>query len=357
VKIIFYNTSHFMHPVMSGDRGTNGCISSLSFMGEPIIMRNIRLLSHIVNIENVEVPKTMPYLKTLVRSMAPEVEIDTYDENELFETSMFQSTETRLVEQSPAGTKTFSISSNSFSSKQTTNYSTVYSTKLYEPEPTALDNSSYLVPLNSIIYQSENSKELLLTVVTYPWEFLDVIQKILRSCVKKRIVSPSASVARTSIIEDPCIIEDDVIIDDFCKIKGSSYIGRGSFIGMSSLIRNCVFESNVKIGFNCEIAKSYFKGHDKIAHQNVILDSVIGKNVWFGGFSGTANVLLDRRNIRYEIGAGKFMDIGRNHFGALVGDNAAVGAAVIILPGRYVPNNSVIQAGTIYCKNEGVTGT
>ena len=68
MKIIFYNTSHFMHPVMSGDRGTNGCISSLSFMGEPIIMRNIRLLSHIVNIENVEVPKTMPYLKTLVRS-------------------------------------------------------------------------------------------------------------------------------------------------------------------------------------------------------------------------------------------------------------------------------------------------
>lgn len=96
-------------------------------------------------------------------------------------------------------------------------------------------------------------------MVTYPWEFLDVIQKILRSCIKKRIVSPSASVAITSIIEDPCIIEDDVIIDDFCKIKGSSYIGKGSFIGMSSLIRNCVFKSNVKIGFNCEIAKSYFK--------------------------------------------------------------------------------------------------
>ena len=55
----------------------------------------------------------MPYLKTLVRSMAPEVETDTYDENELFETSMFQSTKTRLVEQSPAGTKTFSISSKS----------------------------------------------------------------------------------------------------------------------------------------------------------------------------------------------------------------------------------------------------
>jgi UDP-N-acetylglucosamine diphosphorylase / glucose-1-phosphate thymidylyltransferase / UDP-N-acetylgalactosamine diphosphorylase / glucosamine-1-phosphate N-acetyltransferase / galactosamine-1-phosphate N-acetyltransferase len=344
-----------MHPVMGGDWGIHGCISSLSFMGEPIIMRNIRLLSQIVNIENVAVPKTMPYLKTLVQSMAPEFEIDTYDENGLFETSKFQSTETKLVDQSPAGTKTFSVSTNSFSIKQTTSYSTAYSTRLYEHEPTALDNSSYLVPLNSIIYQSENSKELLLTVVTYPWEFLDVVQKVMRSCVKKTIISSTASVAKTSIIEDPCIIEDDVIVDDFCKIKGSCYIGKGSFVGMSSLIRNCVFENNVKIGFNCEIAKSYFKGHDKIAHQNVILDSVIGKNVWFGGFSGTANVLLDRRNIRYEIGSGKFMDIGRNHFGALVGDNSAIGAAVIILPGRYVPNNSVIQAGTIYCKNEAVT--
>ena len=355
MKIIFYNTYHFMHPVMGEDWGPHGCISSLSFLGEPIIVRNIRLLSRVVDIEIISVPKTMPYLKTLVRNMAPEFEVDTYDENELFETSEFQSTETRLVNQSPTGTKSFSINSNRFNVKQTTNYSTAYSTKLYQHEPTALDSSCYLVPLNSIIYHSESAKELLLTVITFPWEYLDVIQRILSCYVNKRIISPSASIAKTSIIEDPCIIEDDVIIDDFCKIKGPCYIGKGSFIGMSSLIRNCVFESNVKIGFNCEIAKSYFKGYDKIAHQNVILDSVIGKNVWFGGFSGTANVLLDKRNIRYEIAAGKYMDIGRNHFGAVVGDNAAVGAAVIILPGRYVPNNSIIQAGTIYCKNEAIT--
>ena len=152
--------------------------------------------------------------------MITEFEVDTYDENELFETSAFQSTETRLVDQSGAGTKTFSISSNSFNVKQTTNYGMAYSTRLYEHEPTALDNSSYLVPLNSIIYQSENAKELLLTDVTYPWEFLDVIQKIMRTRVKKRIISSTASVAKTSVIEDPCIIEDDVIIDDFCNQGG-----------------------------------------------------------------------------------------------------------------------------------------
>jgi hypothetical protein len=126
-------------------------------MGEPIIMRNIRLLSRIVNIENVAVPKTMSYLKTLVKDMASEFEVDTYDENELFETSTFRSTETKLVDQSSAGTKNFSISSNSFSVKQITNYSMAYSTRLYEHELMGLDDSSYLVPLNCIIYQSENA--------------------------------------------------------------------------------------------------------------------------------------------------------------------------------------------------------
>ena len=118
-----------MHPVMGEDWGPHGCISSLSFLGEPIIIRNIRLLSRVVDIEILSVAKTMPYLKTLVKNMAPEFEVDTYDENELFETSMFQSTETRLVDQSPAGTKTFSINSNSFNVKQTTNFSISYSTK------------------------------------------------------------------------------------------------------------------------------------------------------------------------------------------------------------------------------------
>lgn len=37
-----------------------------------------------------------------------------------------------------------------------------------------------------------------------------MIQKIMHNYVKKRIISPTAMVAKTSIIEDPCIIENDV---------------------------------------------------------------------------------------------------------------------------------------------------
>jgi bifunctional UDP-N-acetylglucosamine pyrophosphorylase/glucosamine-1-phosphate N-acetyltransferase len=106
------------------------------------------------------------------------------------------------------------------------------------------------------------------------------------------------------------------------------------------------------IGFNCEIAKSYFAGNnDKLAHHNVILDSMIGKNVWFGGYSGTANALLNKQSIRYEID-GTLVDTGTDHFGAVVGNNCAIGASVIILPGRQVSSNSIIQAGTIFGKKQ-----
>lgn len=219
------------------------------------------------------------------------------------------------------------------------------------------DEDFLQIPLNAVLHcsplppqPSSNTKALLIDHIVYPWDFLNIVHKTLHEEITDTLISPNASVAKSSIISGPCIIEDGVTIDDFCKIKGPTYISKGSFIGMSSLIRNCMFDSNTRIGFNCEIGKSYFAGDDKVAHQNVILDSIIGKNVWFGGYSGTANVLLNRKNVKYEIGNGQLIDTGTDHFGAVVGNNCAIGASVIILPGRRLPHNTVIQAGTIVGK-------
>jgi UDP-N-acetylglucosamine diphosphorylase / glucose-1-phosphate thymidylyltransferase / UDP-N-acetylgalactosamine diphosphorylase / glucosamine-1-phosphate N-acetyltransferase / galactosamine-1-phosphate N-acetyltransferase len=40
-----------------------------------------------------------------------------------------------------------------------------------------------------------------------------------------------------------------------------------------------------------------------------------------------------------------------DHFGVIVGNNSAVGASVIILPGRKIQPSSTIQAGTIVGKD------
>jgi UDP-N-acetylglucosamine diphosphorylase / glucose-1-phosphate thymidylyltransferase / UDP-N-acetylgalactosamine diphosphorylase / glucosamine-1-phosphate N-acetyltransferase / galactosamine-1-phosphate N-acetyltransferase len=225
-------------------------------------------------------------------------------------------------------------------------------------------NNNFELPINSLIYNNANQTHSLCSNIAgnnhnypqisvddfvYPWDFLNVVKRVLVTEVTSTVISSKATVAQSSIINGPCLIEDDVIIDDFCKIVGPSYIGNGSSIGMGSLLRQPMMGNNISIGFNCEIAKTYFEGHDRIAYQNVILDSIIGRNVWFGGYSGTANVLLDRKNVRYQM-HDKLVDTGTNHFGAVVGNNCAIGASVIILPGRQVQSNTVIQAGTIFGK-------
>jgi UDP-N-acetylglucosamine diphosphorylase / glucose-1-phosphate thymidylyltransferase / UDP-N-acetylgalactosamine diphosphorylase / glucosamine-1-phosphate N-acetyltransferase / galactosamine-1-phosphate N-acetyltransferase len=208
------------------------------------------------------------------------------------------------------------------------------------------------VPLNTFIDYSLERGSFLIDTIMYPWDFLYIMQRVMQDKIVHTTISPNASVDRSSIIDGPCIIEDGVTIDDFCKIKGPTYIGSGSFIGMGSLVRKCMIGEDTTIGFNCEIGKSYFAGNnDKLAHHNVILDSIIGKNVWFGGYSGTANALLNKQSIRYEID-GTLVDTGTDHFGAVVGNNCAIGASVIILPGRQVPSNSIVQAGTIFGKKQ-----
>lgn len=220
---------------------------------------------------------------------------------------------------------------------------------------TNVSSGSIQLPINSIVRPSsypsassdaENKSNVTVDLITYPWDFLAAIQNLLRETITTTYISPTAKVSKTCVIEGPCIIEDNVLLDDFCKIKGPAYIGEGSIVGMCSLVRGSMLGKNTRIGFNCEIAKSFFSGDAKISHQNVILDSVIGKRVWFGGYSATTNVLLTRRNVRYQID-GILCDTGTDHFGAVVGNNSSIGANVIILPGRQIPPNSMIQAGTI----------
>ena len=222
---------------------------------------------------------------------------------------------------------------------------------------TDVSSGLFQLPINSIVRSSSfsssthsdadnNNSNVTVDLITYPWDFLAAIQNLLRETITTTYISPTAKVSKTCIIEGPCIIEDNVVLDDFCKIKGPCYIGQGSLVGMCSLVRGSMLGKNTRIGFNCEVAKSFFSGDAKISHQNVILDSVIGKNVWFGGYSATANVLLTRGNVKYQIG-GILCDTGTDHFGAVVGNNSSIGAYVLILPGRQIPPNSMIQAGTI----------
>jgi NDP-sugar pyrophosphorylase family protein len=301
LNLIFHKANHHLHALVESD----GCpASSIKLFGQPIIIRNIRMTQQAYGISKVMIPSEFSSVIKLVRQSFPSIEVQ---------------------EMCEANTSNSKVA--------------------------ILGNENLEIPLNTLIHYSKRTNKLTINSLIYPWDFLTTAQKILHDEVTEQIISPKASIAKSSIIKGPCVIEDGVIVDDFCKIIGPAYLGCGSFIGMSSLIRNSILGNNTRIGFNCEIGRSYFAGDTKISHQNVLLDSIIGEHVWFGGYAGTANVLLTRSNIKYAVGD-DLVDTGTDHFGAVVGNNCAVGASVIILPGRQVQSYSTIQAGTIFGASE-----
>ena len=316
------------------DNISSNCL--LSVFGESIIIRNLNLLNSLYDIEKIVVPKELKVLIPIIRHSFKFVieEVDWVNCNKSINATMFEG---KINKCNSLATYT--------ESKTTSNNSNINQKhEILNP-----NNDIVFLPCNVIVRNDVSNKSLECHRFDYPWDFLDAINNLLKSEIKKTSISPKSQIAKSSVIEGPCIIEEGVVIDDFVKIRGPAYIGKGSFIGMGSLIRNSILEYNSNIGFNCEIGKSYLAGNAKVSHHNVILDSLIGKNVWFGGYSGTANVLLTRKNIQYVID-GKLEDTGKNHFGAVVSNNSSIGASVIILPGRKIPPNSMIPAGTIYKK-------
>ncbi len=339
MKIVFVDSCALYYSFLDHDdselANTFPSNCSLNMFGKSIITNNIDTLNSLYDIEKIVIPKTLSFLTSLIDSSF-DIVIEENIDNQSYKNFANTNLATDIQESN------FKSSNNENKINNRNNSNQIQQTMISS-------NTNLILPCNILLGINPSTNNLEFQKFNYPWEFLDIVDNLLHSKIKDTIISNKSHIAKSSIIEGPCIIEDDVVIDDFAKIKGPVYIGKGSFIGMGSLIRNSMLGNNTRIGFTCEIAKSYFAGYDKLSHHNVILDSLIGKNVWMGGYSGTANVLLNQNNVRYKLD-GQLIDTGRVHFGSVVSNNSSIGASVIILPGRKVPINSVIPAGTIYQK-------
>jgi carbonic anhydrase/acetyltransferase-like protein (isoleucine patch superfamily) len=334
LHLTFVDTNHYLQSILSDDKKDCTTTALLRLAGQTLVLRNISILDTLYQIDTIRIPDKFPKVANLIEANFPSIGIDVFNDDKAPRVN------NTICGSCYGGSDDTLIGSNS-----DTIENTIAICKENEK------NNSIQLSLNSVLWcPKQEGMNLYASLIIYPWNFLNILQKLLYEELKQVRISSRASVSESSIIEGPCIIEDDVIIDDFCKIKGPSYIGKGSFIGMNSLVRNCAIGEETQIGFNCELATSYFAGHDKISHQNVILDSIIGENVWFGGYTGTINILPDRENIKYNIDD-VLVDTGTNQFGAVVGNNCAVGASVIILPGIQILPTSVVQARTVIGKS------
>ncbi len=274
-------------------------ISLLKIMGKPLILYNIeKLLDLKYNITNIILPENSSHLANIIQDKFPFIQID---------------------------------------EQKKQNKLTVF--------------DSVRISLNSVVTKPKGTDKYVVQKMVYPWDILKVMHSVLNADVTNTVISKNASVAETAVIKGPCVIEDGVSVDDFTKIIGPIYLGKNTKIGTGSLVRHSMMGDDTVIGFNCEIARSFFMGNSRIAHLDVILDSILGQDCWLGGYVGTTNVLLNKETIRYKLD-GLLVSTGLDQLGSVIGHNCSIGAGTIILPGRFIPPNSIIQAGTVYSKSE-----
>jgi len=180
--------------------------------------------------------------------------------------------------------------------------------------------------------------------IKYPWNVLDVEEKLLRTIEGKQI-DKSVDIKQHVVIEGPVLIEEGVKIFEGTKIVGPVYIGRNTIIGNNNIIRSSAIGTNCVTGFNTDITRSHI-GNNCWFHTNYVGDSVIGNNVSMGSGTVAANLRLDDGEITSVVKEEK-VQTGKNKLGVMIGDNVRIGVNTSTMPGIKIGSDSFIAAGIV----------
>src|SRR5690606_22399046 len=151
---------------------------SLYLFGRALITRNVELIDSLYGLETVLVPKKLNFISRLIKSTTnvPVEEIDetTYD---------------KLVKRDIRVSQKINVSEkNDFSSNT-----------IHMQQNTLISNKNLLfLPCNTVVGRKSDKRSLEYYKFQYPWEFLEIIQDLLRNEVTHSIISNRASIAKTA---------------------------------------------------------------------------------------------------------------------------------------------------------------
>jgi len=154
-------------------------------------------------------------------------------------------------------------------------------------------------------------------------------------------------------VEVGASVEDNVYVGEGSRIRsgsyilGPTYIGKDCDIGPNCFIRPCTsIGDDVRIGNAVEVKNSIVMDHTNIGHLSYAGDSVIGSHCNLGAGTTIANLRLDEKVIKMEVG-GKVVSSGRRKLGTIIADNVKTGINCSINVGVKIGPNSAIGPGAI----------
>jgi bifunctional UDP-N-acetylglucosamine pyrophosphorylase/glucosamine-1-phosphate N-acetyltransferase len=175
--------------------------------------------------------------------------------------------------------------------------------------------------------------------VTRPWDLLKA-NEILMKEVKDGIMSKE--------VDENASIKGIARIGKGTKVKAGAYIvgpviiGENSDIGPNCFIRPFTFIGNrCKVGNAVEVKNSIIMDDSKVPHHNYVGDSIIGERCNLGSGTKTANIRLDKSEVRVKLD-GREVSTGMRKLGVIMGDEVQTGINSSIDVGTIIGEGSLI---------------
>lgn len=152
-------------------------------------------------------------------------------------------------------------------------------------------------------------------------------------------------------VGDNVYVGEGSLIRSGSYILGPTYIGKDCDIGPNCFIRPYTsIGDDVRIGNAVEVKNSIVMDHTNIGHLSYVGDSVIGGNCNLGAGTTIANLRLDEKPIKMEVG-GKVVSSGRRKLGTIIADNVKTGINCTINVGVKIGPDSAVGPGAVVYKD------
>ena len=183
----------------------------------------------------------------------------------------------------------------------------------------------------------------------YPWHLFDIGKYLFDKFLEKKI-DKNFKRKKNVVIEGKVFIGKNVQALENSVIKGPCYIGPNSVIGNNALVRGYSnVEDSCVIGANAEITRCIFQ-RDIHVHSGFFGDSIFDTGCRVGAGTVTANVRLDRGEIKAEI-KGERVNTGKKFLGVVAGKGSKIGVRASLMPGIFIGSESLIGPSSLVAKN------
>jgi UDP-N-acetylglucosamine diphosphorylase/glucosamine-1-phosphate N-acetyltransferase len=175
--------------------------------------------------------------------------------------------------------------------------------------------------------------------LSYPWDLLAANESMLARLEPQNlgevesnvVLKGPVSIGRGTTVRSGAYIIGPVIIGENCDIGPNCYIRPSTAIG-----------DGCHVGAAVEVKNSIIMKDSKIPHFNYVGDSVIGEGCNLGAGTKTANLRLDKQDIR--VGG---IETRRRKLGAIIGDHVETGINASLNVGCLIGNNTFIGPGVV----------